>query len=687
MITRFTQSEKDLYNQLFAEAEDILSGFVKVTSFENGASYYEKKNKEEIVFTGNNEEDINLLYYPMADITNAYQFLTKLAEGIELYKKADRNYLDEGYSVARGITSLDEYFNWIYDLGNSNVKFLMLPLDELVNNMFIIDANTRTIKIPDAFKRNGIAVEGDKLVETLWFQIDRYFDTHDFANGAIKIHWSGKNDVNKGVEDISYINYDFVPGKIVFPWVINNNVALESGQITFAIEISSENSNGYVFNTKTEKVSINSGLSHSGTGVKGDNSLSQLLASLENSPTSNGLVQALEPTFTLLSFGDYADINMHNKIELKARAKSEDTGVISYRWIWKPVNEEVGVDLNNLKNDSRFVIEQNYTPLAPTAANNEEYNGVTLYYKPDENETSLIYRVYTGDRQNIPDNITILYTLESKCTITAIEGEEDIIGDYYVVAQNRINYSSATIESSAVTVPGPEAVEFEENLPNSRYTSDENKEIEIQTVIDSDKGNASANTYSIYTLQYLNAPELVYDENATWETIDSTTSQSGYTFTYGNTGRYRVKAINKRNNASSEELISEICRITDDPNAPIIKLYNGAEEIVDGKINSENLHQLKIVPVTEGLFDYYKVEYKFAEPYMVERAENDKPIAKDAITFTSGEYSKSEIDRIIFPLDKFISTGENFGSGNVDITVFNLLNGKTNQATVQLSIL
>lgn len=687
MITRFTQSEKDLYNQLFAEAEDILSGFVKVTSFENGASYYEKKNKEEIVFTGNNEEDINLLYYPMADITNAYQFLTKLAEGIELYKKADRNYLDEGYNVARGITSLDEYFNWIYDLGNSNVKFLMLPLDELVNNMFIIDANTRTIKIPDAFKRNGIAVEGDKLVETLWFQIDRYFDTHDFANGAIKIHWSGKNDINKGVEDISYINYDFIPGKIVFPWVINNNVALESGQITFAIEISSENSNGYVFNTKTEKVSINSGLSHSGTGVKGDNSLSQLLASLENSPTSNGLVQALEPTFTLLSFGDYADINMHNKIELKARAKSEDTGVISYRWIWKPVNEEVGVDLNNLKNDSRFVIEQNYTSLAPTAAKDEEYNGVTLYYKPDESETSLIYRVYTGDRENVPDNITVLYTLESKCTITAIEGEEDIIGDYYVIAQNRINYSSATVESSAVNVPGPEEVEFETDLPTSRYTSDENKEITIQTVIDSDKGNASANTHSIYTLQYLNAPELVYDENATWETIDSTTSQSGYTFTYGNTGRYRVKAINKRNNASSEELISEICRVTDDPNAPIIKLYNGAEEIVDGKINSENLHQLKIVPVTEGLFDYYKVEYKFAEPYTVERAENDKSIAKDAITFTSGEYSKSEIDRIIFPLDKFISTGENFGSGNVDITVFNLLNRKTNQATVQLSIL
>ena len=41
-------------------------------------------------------------------------------------------------------------------------------------------------------------------------------------------------------------------------------------------------------------------------------------------------------------------------------------------------------------------------------------------------------------------------------------------------------------------------------------------------------------------------------------------------------------------------------------------------------------------------------------------------------------YSNSEIDRIIFPLDKFISTGENFSSGNVDITVFNLLNGKTN---------
>ena len=62
-----------------------------------------------------------------------------------------------------------------------------------------------------------------------------------------------------------------------------------------------------------------------------------------------------------------------------------------------------------------------------------------------------------------------------------------------------------------------------------------------------------------------------------------------------NTGRYRVKVVNKRNNASSEEKFSEICRVTDDPNAPIIKLYNGTEEIVDGRIDSANLHQLKIM--------------------------------------------------------------------------------------------
>lgn len=686
MITRFTQDEKDLYNQLFSEAEDILSGFVKVTSFENGVEYYEKKNKEEVTFTGENADDIALLYHPISDIVNAYQFLLKLSEGIQLYKKADKDYLDQGYSVARGITSLDEYFNWIYDLGNSNVKFLMLPLDELVNSMFIVDANARTIKVPDAFKRNGIAVQGDKLVETLWFQIDRYFDTHDFANGEIKINWQGKTEDIHGIENISYINYDFIPGKIIFPWVINGNVALESGQITFAIEISNKNDNGYIYNTKTEKVTVNAGLNHNGTGIQGDDSLRQLLASLENSPVSNGLVQAAEPTFASLSFGDYADINVNNQIEFTASAMSEDTGVISYRWMWRPAGKDEGIDLNNInKEDTRFVIEQIYSPLLPSEANGENYLGVTLYYKPSGDESSLIYRVYTGDRNNIPENITRLYTLQSKCTITAIEGKEDIIGEYYVIAQNRINYSSATKESNAVKVPGPEAVEFVEDIPESRYTSDKNKELTLKTVIDSTEGKAETNTSSTYVLEYLNIPDIQYDKDAKWEVKETLTSQNGYTFAYETPGRYRVKVINKRNNAKSEEKVSNICRVTDDPNAPEIALFNGDAAITNAQIDSTELNQLRIIPSVEGLFDTYQVKYEFVEDYIVNTSEGN--VTKAPKAFTSKNYSSSEINTITFPLEKFIEEGEVFIGGNVNITVFNWLNGKESSTTIQLIIL
>ena len=65
----------------------------------------------------------------------------------------------EGFSLNLGITSLEEYYNWLPELkrdseGNPTI-FTKLPLDD---NHFVINLNTRGITIPDDFKKNGIAV-------------------------------------------------------------------------------------------------------------------------------------------------------------------------------------------------------------------------------------------------------------------------------------------------------------------------------------------------------------------------------------------------------------------------------------------------------------------------------------------------------------------------------------------------
>ena len=92
------------------------------------------------------------------------------------------------------VTSIDEYFSVLeilakvvktvvsnnkgYDAKLYNDKLFIIPFGE---NDFVIDANSRKIGVPQEFARNGVGVEGDHFVESLYFTIDRYFDTIDFA--------------------------------------------------------------------------------------------------------------------------------------------------------------------------------------------------------------------------------------------------------------------------------------------------------------------------------------------------------------------------------------------------------------------------------------------------------------------------------------------------------------------------
>ena len=82
------------------------------------------------------------------------------------------------------ISSLDEYFACFKSLADLDAVFAVLPLDEPT---FDIDANSREIAIPDAFKKNGISVQGDQIAEIVYFTIDRYVDTTDLYDDDINI--------------------------------------------------------------------------------------------------------------------------------------------------------------------------------------------------------------------------------------------------------------------------------------------------------------------------------------------------------------------------------------------------------------------------------------------------------------------------------------------------------------------
>lgn len=134
------------------------------------------------------------------------------------------------------ITNLAEYFSYMkhltaIDVDKNELKFTKLPLDE---ENFKIDLNTRTITVPDAFKKNGIGVRGDNVAEIVFFEVDRYYDATDLNEQDIIIEWVNA-DGQKGYSRPYGKDVDLIPGKIVFGWPVSSKVTPKDGNVKFAV--------------------------------------------------------------------------------------------------------------------------------------------------------------------------------------------------------------------------------------------------------------------------------------------------------------------------------------------------------------------------------------------------------------------------------------------------------------------
>ena len=173
MITSIKADNISAYKALFEEASDILSGYKRVRTYDSDVQEYFYKDAE-----ATSSENL----YVKLVIADLVDFAKKLEQFSILYVKDGEP--AEGFEPMYGITTLEEYFSWISNLGRINRKYTILPLDE---DHFEINANTRAINIPASFKKNGVAVQGDDLAEILYFKIDRYFDYMDLNNCDIYI--------------------------------------------------------------------------------------------------------------------------------------------------------------------------------------------------------------------------------------------------------------------------------------------------------------------------------------------------------------------------------------------------------------------------------------------------------------------------------------------------------------------
>lgn len=147
-------------------------------------------------------------------------------------------------------TEASEYMALLQEIQNQNVStFTTVPTDE---PRFVVETNSRTISVPSEF--SFLSVQFDHKAETIYFEIDRYFDDIDLSQHTCVIQFinKGSSGASEGTFPVSTMDIDSVEGKIIFGWEIGNDATQLVGDVAFSIRFYSIDDDGnftYNFNT------------------------------------------------------------------------------------------------------------------------------------------------------------------------------------------------------------------------------------------------------------------------------------------------------------------------------------------------------------------------------------------------------------------------------------------------------
>ena len=488
---------------------------------------------------------------------------------------------EDGFEPMVGITTLEEYFSWLRALGRTNRKYTVLPLDE---EYFEINANTRAINIPAAFKKNGIAVQGDDLAEVVYFKIDRYFDYMDLNNTEIFIQWEtpkgADGQVIKSVSPIYHKDIESEPGKLIFGWALHDGITANPGVLKFSVrffqwgepgEVGVEEGEDkalvYSFGTLTASVNIQPGIvfdiENEDFGV--DDSGERLVQRLKDSVIVGGYL-ASKPEFlkNLNPAVEYDLDEITGLYELLVQAQSGDTGALSYKWVRRPLNE------NNEIIDGMVYLEGKnaFEPADMTKLDPSH----TYYFMVDGKP-----QLYRGTIPMDPNwQHGDLYEKYNAL-------EADRAGVYYAIAENRMTNSSQTTDSEKVKFPRPNPATITEKVAERGILRDGAPVVLTVGADNEGKG--------VLTYQWLMDPnhEAGFGEEiAMFEEIEGANAT---TYEATEPGHYRVVITNTRNKEVID-VVSTWARITNAPVAPALD-YSLNES---RKFNYAQLLQGEVIP-------------------------------------------------------------------------------------------
>lgn len=374
------------------------------------------------------------------------------------------------------------------DLSAKQHLFKILPLDEPT---FDIDANTRDIKVPEVFRKNGIGVQGDQLAEILYFTVDRYFENTDLYRDDIQviIQWESAakgKQVEVGYSPAVFKDVTIIKNKMIFGWLVNDTITSNPGTVKFSVRFFSttqkndDNNNpilalNFSLSTKTQTVTINPGLTYAISDESGlpevnlYDDLSLVTNRFKDSVYIGEADSAEDPVFQREHGGILTDDTtcwghipadpevegdkmrhlvdlVDGTLELSTEAKSTDAGKISYFWYRRALD---GVNDDKVESTPIYV-----------ATSDIVFVGTKDYYiKQNAAGVDTYVKATIVEGELIPDSPTF-YEQFNGIIINRT-------GDYWVVAKNRHGVASAEAKSDIVRVPGPAALTVE--APSASY--------------------------------------------------------------------------------------------------------------------------------------------------------------------------------------------------------------------------
>lgn len=357
-----------------------------------------------------------------------------------------------GFSKEEYITSLNEYFYNLPNLianPNFKPKYVILPVDE---PMFEINANTREIKIPDAFK-TGASVQGDESAEIIYFVIDRYHEAIDLNNQKIYIEWTTSDSY--GASEEVFRDIESKPNYIIFGWALEKEITKNAGPVNFAIRFytikeKADNSKEleYSLSTRPQTITINKGMNFdiiSDTDVVKSDPEDKIKNRIKQSVLDNDPSVVISPPGLLLNTAPNDRVILGESGEFVAyvQAYSPDGGQIYY-YNNHDTNFDGEIDVSNELNKENGGLQYFVTEDTTRKAHK-------TYYIKDSNGN---YSTYTAEELPLDqEELANIYELKAVCKATGV-------GTYSLIVKNRASKREESIVTTSFTVPRPLAPVF-----------------------------------------------------------------------------------------------------------------------------------------------------------------------------------------------------------------------------------